>query len=682
MKNSCKKFVMFVVFFAQLFLSKVAFSTQYVLEWDSVADERLTGYTVYYGEAHRDYDKSVDVGMSRIYIFSDLDPGIIYYFAVKANYGSLGESDFSSEVTSGLQRYAIGLGADPNKSGKLEILNLDRTFEQDVAIGWADYNVLSGEARIATGDIDGDGKDEIVLGFAPVSQSGLPAGRFEILDDDFTHLLWGQVSWPEYNILNGETRPAIGDLDGDGREEIFVGLGHGGDGLIEIFHFDNGILSSFGWTEVNWPDYCQDNGESWPALGDVDGDGRDEMAIGLGSGGSGAFVLKRGFNAGRLSAGDDPWDNEIEGSLQWAEYSDLVGETRPSFGDLNGDGNQEIVVGLGKSGGGYVEIFDYLSSSLIYTASVGLDWPEYNASVGETRPIIGDVDGDQRGEVIVGLGKGGGGFLEIFDDEQLQFIKLDSLQLGTIAYQDANGSLWPSVKKERINSGKPVVNYLLTVDKDGLGSGAVGGGGSYPAGTNVTPVANAASGSILSGWSPGTCGGSFAITANTTCKATFTLLKFTMTVSLSSGGSVTSEPTGISCGSDCTEAYMSGTSVSLTAVPATGYGFYGWTGACTGIGPCTVNMTSAKSITATFKLLPKYRLSVTRRGSGKIVSSPVGVSCGSDCSEAFVSGSSVTLTATPASRYRFSGWSGACTGTGTCVLTMSSSKSVTGTFVK
>lgn len=44
-------------------------------------------------------------------------------------------------MTSGLQRYAIGLGADPNKSGKLEILNLDRTFEQDVAIGWADYNV-------------------------------------------------------------------------------------------------------------------------------------------------------------------------------------------------------------------------------------------------------------------------------------------------------------------------------------------------------------------------------------------------------------------------------------------------------------------------------------------------------------------------------------------------------------
>lgn len=116
--------------------------------------------------------------------------------------------------------------------------------------------------------------------------------------------------------FNGETRPAIGDLDGDGREEIFVGLGHGGDGLIEIFHLDkwNSIFFLAG-QEVNWPDYCQDNGESWPALGDVDGDGRDEMAIGLGSGGSGAFVLKRGFNAGRLSAGDDPWDNEIKLSV-------------------------------------------------------------------------------------------------------------------------------------------------------------------------------------------------------------------------------------------------------------------------------------------------------------------------------------------------------------------------------
>ena len=64
----------------------------------------------------------------------------------------------------------------------------------------------------------------------------------------------------------------------------------------------------------------------------------------------------------------------------------------------------------------------------------------------------------------------------------------------------------------------------------------------------------------------------------------------------SGSGTVTSSPSGINCGSACSASFNSGTSVTLTANPATGI----FSGDCTGTGTCTVNMAAAKNVTATF----------------------------------------------------------------------------------
>jgi uncharacterized repeat protein (TIGR02543 family) len=67
-------------------------------------------------------------------------------------------------------------------------------------------------------------------------------------------------------------------------------------------------------------------------------------------------------------------------------------------------------------------------------------------------------------------------------------------------------------------------------------------------------------------------------------------------------------------------------------------------------------------------------------GTGTITSSPAGITCGATCTASFASGASVTLTATAASGSTFAGWSGACTGTGTCAVPMTVARSVTATF--
>ena len=77
-----------------------------------------------------------------------------------------------------------------------------------------------------------------------------------------------------------------------------------------------------------------------------------------------------------------------------------------------------------------------------------------------------------------------------------------------------------------------------------------------------------------------------------------------------------------------------------------------------------------------------YTLTVAKAGtgSGTVTSAPAGISCGTDCSEAYSSGTVVTLSQAAATGSSFSGWSGACIGTGSCVVTMSAAQSVTATF--
>jgi acyl dehydratase len=84
--------------------------------------------------------------------------------------------------------------------------------------------------------------------------------------------------------------------------------------------------------------------------------------------------------------------------------------------------------------------------------------------------------------------------------------------------------------------------------------------------------------------------------------------------------------------------------------------------ACATTGQNTLNLTVTKSGT----------------GSGTVVSSPSGINCGSDCSEAFPSGRVVTLSATPSAGSRFDGWSGGgCSGTGACTLSGNANATVT-----
>ena len=336
-----------------------------------------------------------------------------------------------------------GLGSYPLSGGWAETFAEGYSHGDWVRVNWAAYNSVNGEARVATGDVDGDGKDEIVLGLGSVDGNpAIPGGWFELLDDDFSHLAWGRINWATYNGANGESWPACGDVDGDGRDEIIVGLGSGGGkGWVEVFDYDAGSITHTAWARVNWWVYNTADGETRPACGDIDGDGRDEVVVGLGSAGGGWFKV---FDDALAGYAHLAWPR-----VQWATYNGANGESWPACGDVDGDGRDEVIVGLGTypAAGGWFEVFDYDGGALAHTAWARVNWWVYNTADGETRPACGDVDRDGRDEVIIGFGSAGRGWFEVFDDALGGYAHVAWPRVQWSLYNSANGETRPAVKE-------------------------------------------------------------------------------------------------------------------------------------------------------------------------------------------------------------------------------------------
>jgi len=248
--------------------------------------------------------------------------GTYYIKVLLSNVGNaydLRWDDFST----GSPALISGLGEA--SGGWMETFAEDYSHADWLRVGWPPYNSANGEARIATGDIDGDGRDEIVLGLGPVSgDPNYPGGWFEVLDDDYSHLAWGRVNWPPYNSANGETRPACGDVDGDGRDEIVIGLGQGGDGWIEVFDDVSSGHAHLAWPRVQWGPYNSANGETRPACGDLDADGKDEIVVGLGP-----VSGDPNYPGGWFEVLDNDYSHLDWGRVKWSPYNSANGETWP-----------------------------------------------------------------------------------------------------------------------------------------------------------------------------------------------------------------------------------------------------------------------------------------------------------------------------------------------------------------
>ncbi len=155
-------------------------------------------------------------------------------------------------------------------------------------------------------------------------------------------------------------------------------------------------------------------------------------------------------------------------------------------------------------------------------------------------------------------------------------------------------------------------------------------------------------------------------------------------------GLINCTTTGGTISGTCSASYTTGSVVTLTATPAAGTTFSGWS-TCPGTGPCMVTLNSNQSVSASF--VPTgtsftLNVSVIGTGSGFVSDSSEQIGCtdtagvaSGSCSGNYAPGTVITLSASPAQSSTFGGFSGACIGTGPCSITMNSSQSVTASFI-
>jgi hypothetical protein len=201
----------------------------------------------------------------------------------------------------------------------------------------------------------------------------------------------------------------------------------------------------------------------------------------------------------------------------------------------------------------------------------------------------------------------------------------------------------------------------------------------YVDGANVSLTATPGTNSDFTGWS-GACSGTgscmISMGTNTAAIATFARNAYVISTAVSAGsGTVICSPNPVSANRSST----------CFITPSFGYQTIGVIVDGSSVGspaayPFT-NVTADHVISASFGVIT-YSLNVITAGTGtgKVTSSPAGINCGATCSSGFAAGTPVILTAATTTGSTFMGWSGACTGSGSCIVSMLTTTTVTATF--
>ena len=277
------------------------------------------------------------------------------------------------------------------------------------------------ESAPAIGDVDNDGDLEIVVTTGGYPNSANPAenkhGGIIVYEVSGSLSLSLKSGWPYLTVdaggqgAGGSTpdgirdgiwaAPALGDLNGDNDLEI-VTLGL--DRRIYAVEHDGTAVPGWPLSRDNAP--LLRGGWSSPALADIDNDGLPEIIVGTdsppwnGDDGSGPFPSEYNIPDYTKST---VWAVNGDGSFVpgWPTITQQQVQSSPAVGDIDGDGDLEVVVGtgLGIAGTNGYKVYAWHHDG---TPLVG--WPNPTAGNMPAPPALADLDGSGVLDIIIGCG--------------------------------------------------------------------------------------------------------------------------------------------------------------------------------------------------------------------------------------------------------------------------------------
>ncbi|MCG5471697.1 VCBS repeat-containing protein [Micromonospora sp. LAH09] len=236
------------------------------------------------------------------------------------------------------------------------------------SVKWNDFFGLDDETLLS-GDFNGDGRDDIVAfthgSLADVYVAPSNGSSFA-----------GATKWHDWFAPNAEVA-AVGDVNGDGRDDI-VAFTHDTSGDVYV-----ALSTGTGFGPgLKWHEYFSIAGE-YPALGDVNGDGRDDI-ITFTQGPVAASDVIVALSSGTAFGAAQTWHDVF-----------AVGTELPRVGDINGDGRDDIVTFTCNAD---ADVYAAVSTGTSFVGTT-VKWNDFFCLPGEF-PYLGDYNGDGRDDVI------------------------------------------------------------------------------------------------------------------------------------------------------------------------------------------------------------------------------------------------------------------------------------------
>ena len=302
------------------------------------------------------------------------------------------------------------------------VLSGGTTADADASFTGESREDYAGWSVSAAGDVDDDGYGDFLVG-APQATPGVS------FDAGVTYLVRGSAAPSDsalattiaysgtYPETSGASVSSAGDVNGDGLGDILIGAPYGGENQNGAAYLILGSIAPASraltaadatLTGESWYDYA---GSSVTGVGDMNGDGLDDVAVGAYGASYGAFSSNGAAyvvfgDAAPQSRSLSAADLVFYGGADNARAANVVA----SAGDVDGDGLSDLLVGANydddagmNSGAAYLLLGDTAGASLSLTdADAKYTGEAASDFAGEALGTAGDVDGDGYADVLVG----------------------------------------------------------------------------------------------------------------------------------------------------------------------------------------------------------------------------------------------------------------------------------------